>query len=1107
MQKKVKRMNWRTYKGICALIMVGVFLLTMFPAQNAMAYGEELELMMNKTSMKAGETVTASVLISGDFRSNTSAKFAVHYDATLFAVEPNSFDYPGMYNGTINTSTNGVNGIVNVSSSSLRSYSGNTKLFNITFRALSGVSGTGSFFIDESNTLVGSSTPDTNNQVVSVRIEGTTQQTATTQSTGVTPAEDGPYTLTAGLPAGVTENEGEITGNYIVTGSPSVTIDLSGGTAQIPAGASVTLTATPANGFLFDKWASSDISPSGSEDWTKNTLRFNMTKDIAVTGAFVSAWADPILSTDDDGGSLSSLEVVTYVYVDDTKPHEGLTYFLINPSPEEGNATWTDIEIKVEGKDGASFAELSYPMYPDVDKLKSASLGPGDYVEMLLKPVDSLFDRESEHDVSLVVTGTASNDPTRTFSLDIPLKIIVELRKLTYNTDFEIEGSAGAVLTFSVSEDLGVRDAFHTIEGTHPENSGFYALASPSKADTYNLIKDIQYDNSTATVTVTMADTIAEEDYNQYASVLLTFTPSAGYIYEKLEISVPVRAIHPPVGGYSAKLQSTPNRVTLGEDIDLGDAHFYVQFDETLGLPPFKVYITRDDITGYDKDATGEGSIGSMEISVTKVHNGITYTGTFMIYVEDVVTSIAFGTKPSGEQVDYQWLLDNELNLEGITIIPTMKSAIPHDPVAVTTLMIDPGNEVLMKMGTHEITVTYEGQIVTYSIEVEEADSFVMGEPTRRDELGIIDYAEAEFPEGITEEEIDEIEVTIETISQSVGENLIESMPDFLRELIERMDEHIFMRIIMEGGGEENQDLLIGGHVDLQIPYPAGTDMDDTFVAAMRAQNAYAKPNKEGRSEPDADGVISVVKAEEGLVIEVTSEMLGEEMVIGWDAGGMTGLEVLDTEQRALEFWETVEDRIDDANRNSYLRVNARSYDQMPVDVMVALEQSDDVTVIIDWDGGGEIIITSDTALHAERDREYYPLSMLEELFGTDPPKTDDPAEQEEWEDRMDALNGASSGDLQTLEAPYFADDITGLFTPPDAGISTASEATGTSLPTVPSVPAVAGAPFPPINVPVPAYTTNAPPALPEYVIYALGGVMLVLLGSLVLAVVKLRKS
>ncbi len=76
------------------------------------------------------------------------------------------------------------------------------------------------------------------------------------------------------------------------------------------------------------------------------------------------------------------------------------------------------------------------------------------------------------------------------------------------------------------------------------------------------------------------------------------------------------------------------------------------------------------------------------------------------------------------------------------------------------------------------------------------------------------------------------------------------------------------------------------------------------------------------------------------------------------------------------EFWQRVRGKIEAAKPGTTVKANAHGYDRMPRYVMEALRKSGDVTLVIRWDGGEDIVIPSAEALNEAR-RIYYPLAYL----------------------------------------------------------------------------------------------------------------------------------
>lgn len=84
-------------------------------------------------------------------------------------------------------------------------------------------------------------------------------------------------------------------------------------------------------------------------------------------------------------------------------------------------------------------------------------------------------------------------------------------------------------------------------------------------------------------------------------------------------------------------------------------------------------------------------------------------------------------------------------------------------------------------------------------------------------------------------------------------------------------------------------------------------------------------------------------------------------------------------ENKQDSFWKDVENKINALNNAGTLKVNAGSFDKLPVSTMNAILSKSNINVIIEWDGGKSIILTPQNALK-EENRIYYPLAYLEKL-------------------------------------------------------------------------------------------------------------------------------
>lgn len=119
------------------------------------------------------------------------------------------------------------------------------------------------------------------------------------------------------------------------------------------------------------------------------------------------------------------------------------------------------------------------------------------------------------------------------------------------------------------------------------------------------------------------------------------------------------------------------------------------------------------------------------------------------------------------------------------------------------------------------------------------------------------------------------------------------------------------------------------------------------------------------------------------------------------------------TEKNTKEtnFWNDVKDEIQKANNGNVVKVNAKSYNQMPWTIMQLLHNRS-VTLIIEWDGGDTITIPSGKAADIENSRVYYPLSLLVTMYdelkpteNTEAPKKDDVNENKDTNNTVNKKN------------------------------------------------------------------------------------------------------
>ena len=110
------------------------------------------------------------------------------------------------------------------------------------------------------------------------------------------------------------------------------------------------------------------------------------------------------------------------------------------------------------------------------------------------------------------------------------------------------------------------------------------------------------------------------------------------------------------------------------------------------------------------------------------------------------------------------------------------------------------------------------------------------------------------------------------------------------------------------------------------------------------------------------------------------------------------------------EFWSAAAAVVRDASEGGLIRVNAKGYDKMPTEFMDALEENEQVSVLIQWNGGENILIPAGEAVQAEADRTFFPLALLEEQFPA--------VQQADLESLSLDIPALASGDVWNVSAP-----------------------------------------------------------------------------------------
>ena len=416
--------------------------------------------------------------------------------------------------------------------------------------------------------------------------------------------------------------------------------------------------------------------------------------------------------------------------------------------------------------------------------------------------------------------------------------------------------------------------------------------------------------------------------------------------------SAKLRTTETPVVTETVYVTGAPATVELGEDIDLTGVTLVVEFSDDT--PDLNIPVTASMLTGYDKHATGTDSIGAKTITVTSGARSATFNIEVLDVLEDIIVAAPAKT-------DYEWRVDTQLDLTGGSVTKVMRSQIAQASEPMTAAMLS--DVALDTLGSHPVTVTAYG--------LTKSDAFVLtvraiaqadSEP-EADRPGIVISDETEFTDsnGDPVAAVD-VSLVVETASD----------PEALRAAVAN---HAALAGIPSGNLwlldislqlTDGTKVQPDGPVTLLLPYPQGTDASYDF-ALLHIQSGgeieILYPEKTAQHlrftvSSFSDFALSWKK----VVPQSDSDDDGEDYRAGESA-----------------FWSEVAQALLDAKAGDTVKATAGGYDRMPLNVIDALTQSPAELVIV-WNGGDDIVFDAASAPIPERNRVFYPLTLLAEL-------------------------------------------------------------------------------------------------------------------------------
>ena len=471
-------------------------------------------------------------------------------------------------------------------------------------------------------------------------------------------------------------------------------------------------------------------------------------------------------------------------------------------------------------------------------------------------------------------------------------------------------------------------------------------FAEKETEDANSILAKKELVNGVASIAIASGKTVGQQ-----AKVTYTFTPTAENTYEPIDLTLIIQVGTETVD--KVEVLGAPATVEIGTALNMDAITLKVTYQsgrtETF---------TKDQYTasGYSTELKPE-NVGTQVLTLKATSQGVEHTGTANIVVTDVLTGIAMETQPT--QTEYT-LGATGIDLAGGTVKLTYKStrtdtlALSDPRLALSAVTA----QMMRTLGTHTVTVSCTEGSAT--VETQFTFSVVSGATTNPDpgEAGPVIGEEDEFltnpndPSSVAQN----VSLTITAPENAPGiDAAIASEYPALVENTQAM--HLAFL------ANETTPVTAQQSVAVQLPYPVGTDRADTFMLYLY-QNGTLTP-------------ITPVKEANNLRFELPAGFSASDAVLGWTKYVAPDTDEESAFDRAQDrFWGDVLRAIAFSDAGTVLTVDAGYFDKMPVEIMNAVN-AHNVTLVIRWNHGDDIVIARANALIPEISRIYYPLSYL----------------------------------------------------------------------------------------------------------------------------------
>ncbi len=559
-------------------------------------------------------------------------------------------------------------------------------------------------------------------------------------------------------------------------------------------------------------------------------------------------------------------------------------------------------------------------------------------------PVTVLYNGNAEAPIlagSYVLTATLGN--TDYTLADAPYTQDEAARTLTIGKGTLVPTTASATKTIAYLDTEEYVYDLAQLFGTPVAGS----FTQKSVTDTDNILAQNTLADGKATIALAAGKTVG-----QTATITYTFTPSAENTYNPIDLTLGITVGTETVE--KVEIIGAPVTIEIGTALDMANISLKVTYKsgrtETFDSTQYTA-------SGYSTELKPE-NIGTQTLKLEATSQTGKHEATANITVTDVLTGIEMEAQPA--KTEYT-LGATGIDLAGGKVKATYKStATKSIDLADSALTLTEVTAATMReLGEHTVNVSYtEGGVTkqtSFAFTIVSGAAVNPGEGGTGPVIGAEDKFQTDPNDAATV--VDNSSVALE-ITPAMNQTGIDAA--IAQEYPALTGSTQGLNLAFMSGGRA---VYAQQAVTVQLPYPAGTERADSFMVYLY-QNGTLTP-------------VAPTKSANHLSVELPAGFSASDVVLAWTKYVAPETEQESAFDRAQDrFWGDVLRAVAFADAGEVLTVDAGYFDKMPVEIMNAVNVRN-VTLVIRWRNGEDIVIGRANALIPEANRLYYPLSYL----------------------------------------------------------------------------------------------------------------------------------